>query len=383
MKIVIITGNNYPCGDAGAVRQHAMAKLLMDMGHDVFVIGYGPYTGNKEKVYDSVPYISFRKKSNNRIIRAFYRVNFGSRVATYIKKHHQDFNCLLVVDILPNAFKTIEKLAQERNALLIHDSVEWYSPEEFENREKNRAYKNKEYTNLIAINEKWRVIAISKYLENHFSSRCSKVVRIPVIMDVNNMKSIVTHNNKKKQFVYAGAPSRKDYLREMIYGFRQLSSDERNGVEFHVIGVNENQLISICGVEKSCIDDLEGTLFVHGRVSRDEALKWVQNADFTMLIRDESLRYAKAGFPTKIVESLSSGTPVVCNISSDLGEYLEDGKNAFIINGHSVESIAATIRKIIPLKTDSLDIMRKEARKTAEKYFDYRQYYREMSYILK
>ena len=323
------------------------------------------------------------KKSNNRIIRAFYRVNFGSRVATYIKKHHQDFNCLLVVDILPNAFKTIEKLAQERNALLIHDSVEWYSPEEFENREKNRAYKNKEYTNLIAINKKWRVIAISKYLENHFSSRCSKVVRIPVIMDVNNMKSIVTHNNKKKQFVYAGAPSRKDYLREMIYGFRQLSSDERNGVEFHVIGVNENQLISICGVEKSCIDDLEGTLFVHGRVSRDEALKWVQNADFTMLIRDESLRYAKAGFPTKIVESLSSGTPVVCNISSDLGEYLEDGKNAFIINGHSVESIAATIRKIIPLKTDSLDIMRKEARKTAEKYFDYRQYYREMSYILK
>ncbi len=45
MKIVIITGNNYPCGDAGAVRQHAMAKLLMDMGHDVFVVGYGSYTG--------------------------------------------------------------------------------------------------------------------------------------------------------------------------------------------------------------------------------------------------------------------------------------------------------------------------------------------------
>ena len=169
----------------------------------------------------------------------------------------------------------------------------------------------------------------------------------------------------------------------MVYGFRQLSSDERNGVEFHVIGVDENQLISICGVEKSCIDDLEGTLFVHGRVSRDEALKWVQNADFTMLIRDESLRYAKAGFPTKVVESLSSGTPVVCNISSDLGEYLEEGKNAFIINGHSAESVSEALRRIIPLKTDSLDIMRKEARKTAEKYFDYRQYYREMSYILK
>ena len=80
MKIVIITGNNYPCGDAGAVRQHAMAKLLMNMGHDVFIIGYGPYTGNKENLYDSVPYVSFRKKYSNRIVRAFYRMNFGSRV---------------------------------------------------------------------------------------------------------------------------------------------------------------------------------------------------------------------------------------------------------------------------------------------------------------
>ncbi len=88
----------------------------------------------------------------------------------------------------------------------------------------------------------------------------------------------------------------------MVYGFRQLVSDERNSVEFHVIGVNENQLISICGVEKSCIDDLEGTLFVHGRVPRDEALKWVQNADFTMLIRDESLRYAKPDFQRKLLK---------------------------------------------------------------------------------
>ena len=197
------------------------------------------------------------------------------------------------------------------------------------------------------------------------------------------MPSILTHKNKKKLFVYAGAPSKKDYLKEMVYGFAGLNVTERKDIEFHVIGVNADQLVSICDVEKSYIDALEGTLFIHGRVSRDEALKWVRKADFTMLIRDESLRYAKAGFPTKIVESLSSGTPVVCNISSDLEEYLEDGKNAFIINGHNQEKVTETLRRILPLKTDSLDIMRNEARKTAEKYFDYRQYSDEMSYILK
>ena len=30
-KAVIITGNQYPCEDAGAIRQHATAKILMEM----------------------------------------------------------------------------------------------------------------------------------------------------------------------------------------------------------------------------------------------------------------------------------------------------------------------------------------------------------------
>ena len=43
-KAVIVTENSYPEGDAGAVRQHALAKLLLDMNYDVLVIGYGSPT---------------------------------------------------------------------------------------------------------------------------------------------------------------------------------------------------------------------------------------------------------------------------------------------------------------------------------------------------
>ena len=46
-KAIIITENNYPEGDAGAVRQHAFAKMLSEMDYDVLVIGYGkPTKGN-------------------------------------------------------------------------------------------------------------------------------------------------------------------------------------------------------------------------------------------------------------------------------------------------------------------------------------------------
>ena len=62
MKIVIITGNNYPCGDAGAVRQHAMAKLLMDMGHDVFVIDMVLILGIRKRCM--IPYHIYRLGKN-------------------------------------------------------------------------------------------------------------------------------------------------------------------------------------------------------------------------------------------------------------------------------------------------------------------------------
>ena len=56
-KAVIVTENSYPEGDAGAVRQHALAKLLLDMNYDVLVIGYGSPTKGNINVYDGVIYL--------------------------------------------------------------------------------------------------------------------------------------------------------------------------------------------------------------------------------------------------------------------------------------------------------------------------------------
>ena len=92
------------------------------------------------------------------------------------------------------------------------------------------------------------------------------------------------------------------------------------------------------------------------------------------MFRDNSLRYARAGFPTKIVESLSSGTPPICNLSSDLGLYLEDGKNAFFAAGFAPEDIKEALEKALATSSEERAEMRAAARKTAEEQFDYRHY---------
>ena len=382
MKIAIITGNSYPNGDAGAVRQHAMAKLLLEMGHDVIVLGYGKPTNGKVEQFDGVKYISFRGKSTNTYVRALNRILFGNRVLWYLNNELSDVSCLLIVDLLPAAFKLLKKYAIKNNIALIHDSVEWYSPEEFSDGENNRAYKNKEYTNNVAIDSTWSVIAISKYLEKHFQTRCKNVVRIPVIMDIRSIAPRLNGKDSDKiLFLYAGGPGKKDLLSEMVSGFSGLDDETLKKVELHIVGVDQKQLINQCGVDEGEINRLKSCLFSHGRVSREEAIEWVKKSDYTILLRYETLRYAKAGFPTKVVESLACGTPVVCNLSSDLGDYIKDSVNGFVISGHRPVQISEDISRVISEGKPSVE-MRQAARHTAEQYFDYRKYRPQMETIL-
>lgn len=384
-KAIIITENNYPEGDAGAVRQHAFAKMLSEMDYDVLVIGYGKPTKGNVEIYDGIKYISFRENSNNKAFRICNRMMFGNKFYKYIIKNYLELDLLFVVDLMPNAFKKIIKLKKKYNCTLIHDSVEWYSKEEFKFGKYDIAYKRKDFTNTKVINENWNVIAISTYLKKHFQKLANKTIRIPVIMDIKKIDfRIKVKSNDKIVFSYAGGPGKKDFLREIINGFALLNSNELKKIEINIIGVNKQQLINLCEVDEKAIDALGTCLKIHGRVERSKAVDYIKNSDYSLLIRDENLRYAKAGFPTKIVESLACGTPPLCNYSSDLELYLEDKKNSIIANGHTSRDVYEAVKKALLITNENdRSLMRENSRKLALSSFDYSVYKDILSSICK
>ena len=351
MRVVIVTENKYPCEDAGAIRQHATAKLFEKLGYSVVVLGYGKSTHKKILSYDGIDYISFRPKSNNLLVRILYRLSASFRMFNYLNRNIKDATVLLVADASAATFKRAVKFGRKRKCILVHDSVEWFSPEQFDNGEKSLTYKMRDKINANLVDVKWRVVAISSYLERHFEQKCRKI-----------------------KFAYVGSPGKKDYLKNILESFEMLSNDMLKKIELHIVGVSEEQLVSVCGVNKTTIERIKDVLYAHGRLPHSKAVEFVRNSDFTILLRDETLRYAKAGFPTKIVESLSCGTPPVCNLSSDLGIYLNDGKNAIISNGHSPVEAKNAIVRALSLTVDEREKIRIEARKTAEQYFDFRNY---------
>jgi glycosyltransferase involved in cell wall biosynthesis len=89
------------------------------------------------------------------------------------------------------------------------------------------------------------------------------------------------------------------------------------------------------------------------------------------LLRPDA-RYAHAGFPTKVVESFAVGTPVLANLTSDLGRYLVDGRNGLVCDADSADAVVGTLVRALRLSPGQLGALRTEARRTAERSFDYR-----------
>ena len=99
-------------------------------------------------------------------------------------------------------------------------------------------------------------------------------------------------------------------------------------------------------------------------------------------MRSAEQRYAKAGFPTKVVESLSRSTPVICNLTSDLKDYLTDGQDALIVDACSAEALKVQLeRAIIMSKAQRMD-MCNHAAKTAENRFLYTNFTQQMQTVL-
>lgn len=374
-RLLIVSYGKYPNGNAGAVRQHTFAKLYQECGYDVVVIGMGDSTGFTLKEYDGVKYISFRKSPNHTLNKVLNWLLYGKRLKKFIRTCGMEFTDILVIKTyFSSVLAWIKRYSKKRGIQLYHDSVEWYSPEEFKLKKWDIAYIKNNRLNVKEINKDFKVVAISNYLFEHYRSRGIDTIKIPVIMDSQSVDFEKETKADKLVVSYAGRIGKKDYIGNIIRAFFLLTDAEKEKIELRIMGANQEQISEITGIEKTELKAHQNMIQCMGRVPRTTVLQNLRETDFTVLIRDSSLRYAKAGFPTKVVESLMSGTPVICNISSDLGEYLVDGENAVIAKDMSEQSIVEALRRAIAISPEKRKVMQAQARETAEKCFDYRNY---------
>ncbi|MEK4530987.1 glycosyltransferase [Solibacillus sp. FSL K6-1554] len=382
MNILVITYSRIPEGDAEAVRLLTLGEALRGSGNDVFFIGMGFSKYKKEMNYKGFKYNSLRKESKHITQKVYYYLNYNKRLKRFLKVYllHNKVDAILIADLPIVSVSWLKSFCMKNNIQFLADSVEWYSPEQFKygNLSLDMLLKNME--NKYFLDKNVKIISISKYLNNYFRSKGCNTIRIPVILDVKNIPYEKIVKDNKLAILYAGSPGKKDYLNEMLRGLLLLEDEDLKRLRFTVAGVSYEQIKNWFTHEEFI--RLNNYVEFLGRVDRTVVLNKLAEIDFTVLLRAAELRYAKAGFPTKVVESLATATPVILNLSSDLGDYINDMQEGLIVKECSAEEFAKTLKRALLLKQDQKELMRHKARLCAEENFDYRLYQEHLSKLL-
>ena len=157
--------------------------------------------------------------------------------------------------------------------------------------------------------------------------------------------------------------------------------DYKDRIELHIYGSSMEGLRKHVNNEE-LLDELSGCLYVHGIIKQKEVERVLLNSDYQIFIRPER-RSSDAGFPTKLCESMSVGTPCITNDTGDISLVLRDGKNGFMVKGNDVKAVKETFERIVKLDKESYRQMRMIVRSDAESFFDYRNYLNDVEGFLK
>lgn len=386
MKVLFLANKELPDQSANATRIINLAKLFRSCGVEPILIGTqynastllcGEYDGINYMHVNALNYLSLPKNKRQKYLE---QLLVGAMDDVWTQKH---FNIIVASSFSFQSIRFIMNYAKEKRIAVIYNSVEWYEKdnESFYGLSGKIKFLYNRYGLLVQHVKVGNIIGISSLLANYYKGRKCNTIRIPTIVDKEKYVYVEQNHNKKLVIAYAGSPAKKDYIGNAIKALLLLNSDELQRLELHLYGIDVKQLMNL-GITEETIRTLQDILFVHGRIPYSQVQEKIASADFTILLRP-NLRYANAGFPTKVGESMMCGTPVIANHTSDLNLYIRDGDTGIVVDDESAEACVEGYRKALQMSDGGKIKMRSHARKEAEQAFYYLSYKKEMKEFIR
>ena len=146
---------------------------------------------------------------------------------------------------------------------------------------------------------------------------------------------------------------------------------------FDIIGITEKQYNSL--YQKENIPSYSDFVKFHGRLTHEQVIKMLQKADLQIFLRENNVS-TLAGFPTKFVETISAGTIVLTNASSNIKDYMFEGENSYELDISNKDTLVNSL--ITPLSLTKSELAKKS--KNIDTYmFDYKNFIEQTKQFLK
>ena len=375
MNILMSRFEGFPYGSAPAFRAFTMAKLLVKAGNKVIVVT--PNINCSEDEIDEYGYLTIAE--GIRVISTEkYGKSYERTVETVINE--EQINIFMRPTSIKHYYR-LRNVIKKYDLPTIMDSVEWYDPSNWRLQKLDPRYYYFQYLWKYEFKKCDGIIAISRLIEKYYKNKLDNVVRIPTITDCYNMEYKTSIDVSNIKFIFAGQLDKgKDMLSNFILALDCLDLRGKN-IYLDIYGPNEEDVIEQIEDGKKLLEKYSKYIHVHGRVSQKKVQKACKESDFSVFFR-QNRRSANAGFPTKLGECMTLGTPAFCNDTGDISLVIKNGINGYMVDSDGIDVLYTRILEIYNMDIHEREKMRESARKTAEEFFDYRNYVCEIQELL-
>lgn len=355
--ILYIGGFELPDKNAAAQRVVGIAKGLREIGNEVVFLNSlkkSDLNHVEEKNYFGFRCFEYKRESERDYL-------FSAKTAlSMIRKVKPDV--IIAYNYPAVSLEKIRKHCKANGIKCYADATEWYQA--VGENIVYRVIKNLDTFYRMRFVQKRLdgVIAISRFLYDYYKDSV-KTVLIPPTVDLTDEKWNIDAPKDQGvvSFVYAGVPiALKEKLDTIVSAIEKVSKNHK--IILNVVGVTEQQFVEMYNWTRA----VPSSVKFWGRVEHRRVIKIVKSSDWAIILRDNN-RVVKAGFPTKLVEAISCGTPAIVNEFSNICDYIG------YENGIVVENVDH-IEKAIDKASDSL-------LKIDNRRFDYRNYLNELKQI--
>lgn len=376
--IIYVGDFSFPNGGAAARRILGNAMAIQEAGYKIIVGSGQMHVNNSVNLlnYKEIEVYSLKERVADhlpRIMKDLIYLRMGKRTIEWLGHLPQKPAAIILYSGYSPYLLRLLPWCRKNKIPLIVDHPEWYEASCKLIMFFSMYYWNIELAMRLLSVRAGNIISISSYLDLYYRSKSCKSLMIPPTLDT--LEIFPSPNfifGRSIKLAYTGTPGSKDLLNNILEAVVCLDSQGQRFI-LSLAGVQKDDLLQYPALAKRGYTTLPQCIRTKGIVPHSEAIDIVKESDFSVLLRKQN-RVSIAGFPTKVVESMAVGTPVICNLTGDLSNYIHDGIEGVVCNGYRVEDLQFALERAHRLTKRERIEMRENARRQAKKSFDYRNY---------
>ena len=219
----------------------------------------------------------------------------------------------------------------------------------------------------------WRImdglITTSPFISDFYRRHGMPIIEIPTLMAPEAAAQVpaIDRSDGITRLFFAGTGFDKTSVEESSDGlkdrldwvFEVLHKAKMLGARFHMdlFGVDRAQYLELVPEQAEILKAMEGDLTFHGRQPRKTLLKILPQAAFSIFFR-KTTRTNLAGFPSKLAESISYGTPTITNPMPSSSQFMIEGRIGHLIEPLDPDHAAEKIVKIFDQSDAEINAMK-------------------------